>query len=324
MNYRTFGRTGWKVSEIGHGMWGMGSWLDSDDKQSIKSLHRAVELGVNFFDTAWIYGDGHSEKLLAQILKAHRNKKLYVSTKIPPKNMKWPAEPWYNINDTYPPNHIVEYTEKSLKNLGIDAIDLILFHVWDDVWAQDEGWQNTIKNLKKRGLIKAFGISIDRWESNNVIQAIESDLIDAVEVIYNIFDQAPEDKLFPLCREKNIAVIARVPFDEGSLTGTLTLDSSWSKGDWRNSYFTPENLKETLKRISLLNETLPENMNLTELALRFILSNSDVSTTIPGMRKVAHVESNIIASQKGNLDADLIAELRAHRWDRKHISKDKH
>ena len=324
MNYRTFGRTGWKVSEIGHGMWGMGSWLDSDDKQSIKSLHRAVELGVNFFDTAWIYGDGHSEKLLAQILKAHRNKKLYVSTKIPPKNMKWPAEPWYNINDTYPPNHIVEYTEKSLKNLGIDAIDLILFHVWDDVWAQDEGWQNTIKNLKKRGLIKAFGISIDRWESNNVIQAIESDLIDAVEVIYNIFDQAPEDKLFPLCREKNIAVIARVPFDEGSLTGTLTLDSSWSKGDWRNSYFTPENLKETLKRISLLNETLPENMNLTELALRFILSNSDVSTTIPGMRKVAHVESNIIASQKGNLDADLIAELRAHRWDRKPISKDKH
>src|SRR3989344_3502679 len=297
MNYRTIWRTGWKVSEIGHGMWGMGSWLDSDDKQSIKSLHRAVELGVNFFDTAWIYGDGHSEKLLAQILKAHRNKKLYVSTKIPPKNMKWPAEPWYNINDTYPPNHIVEYTEKSLKNLGIDAIDLILFHVWDDVWAQDEGWQNTIKNLKKRGLIKAFGISIDRWESNNVIQAIESDLIDAVEVIYNIFDQAPEDKLFPLCREKNIAVIARVPFDEGSLTGTLTLDSSWSKGDWRNSYFTPENLKETLKRISLLNETLPENMNLTELALRFILSNSDVSTTIPGIRKVAHVESNIIASQ---------------------------
>ena len=321
MDYRTFGKLGWKVSEIGHGMWGMGSWLDSDDKQSLEALHHSVELGINFFDTAWVYGDGRSEKLLGQLLKVHSDKRLYTVTKIPPKNMAWPAEPWYNVEDTYPPEHIVKYTEISLKNLGIEQVDLILFHVWDDAWADDEGWQKAIADLKKRGLIKAFGISIDRWEPANVIKAIKTGNIDAVEVIYNIFDQAPEDELFPVCRELGIATIARVPFDEGTLTGTLTLDSKWPKGDWRNSYFTPDNLKQSIDHANNLKPLIPSGSTMPELALQFILSNPDVSTTIPGMRQIKNVDANVKASEKGKLDSALIEKLRAHRWDRIQVPK---
>ncbi len=317
MNYRTFGRVGWKVSELGHGMWGIGGWTGSDDKESLGTLHRSVELGINFFDTAWVYGNGRSEKLLGQLLKDYPDKKLYVATKIPPKNFKWPMEPFYKLEDTYPEDHIIEYVEKSLKNLGLEKIDLIQFHGWDDTWAEDERWQKAISNLKQRGLIQAFGISIDRWEPENVIKAIKTGLIDSVQTIYNIFDQAPEDKLFPLCRELNIAVIARVPFDEGTLTGNLTLDSKWPEGDWRNLYFGPENLKPSVERAEKLKAILSDGMTLPELALRFILSNPTVSTTIPGTRKVKNLEANVQAEGKGKLDTDLIEKLRSYRWDRK-------
>ncbi|MBI3576697.1 aldo/keto reductase [Candidatus Gottesmanbacteria bacterium] len=316
MNNRILGRTGWKVSEIGHGMWGMGGWTGFDEGESLKALHRSVELGVNFFDTAWIYGNGRSEKLLGELIRAYPNQKLYVSTKIPPKNMKWPMEPWYKLEDTYPEDHIIEYTEKSLKNLGLESLDLILLHGWDDAWAQDDQWQKVAEGLKKRGLVHAFGISIDRWEPENAIRAIKTGFIDAVEVIYNIFDQAPEDKLFPECRKYNVGVIARVPFDEGTLTGTLTADSHWPDGDWRNSYFNRENLKQSMERAERLTKILPEAMTLPELALRFILSNRGVSTTIPGMRRTKNVEANISAGDKGKLTSDLIKLLRSHRWDR--------
>ncbi len=320
MNYRTLGKTGWGVSEVGHGMWGMGSWSGSDDAESLASLHRSVELGVNFFDTAWIYGNGHSEQLLGQLLKSYPEKRLYTATKIPPKGLHYPIKSEYKLNDEYPPGHIVEYTEKSLKNLGLDRLDLVLLHGWDDAWADDESWQKAAEDLKGRGLIQAFGISIDRWEPENAVKAIRTGLIDVVEVIYNIFDQAPEDTLFPVCRELNVGVIARVPFDEGTLTGTLSLESRWPEGDWRNSYFSPENLKESVRRVESLQKFLPKDMTLPELALRFILSNPDVSTTIPGMRKVKNVDSNVKASEKGTLNSELMKELKGHRWDRRPTS----
>lgn len=308
------------MSEIGHGMWGMGGWTGSDDKESLRALHKSVELGVNFFDTAWIYGNGHSEKLLGQLIRAYPDQKLFVCTKIPPKNMKWPMEPTYKLEETFPPDHIVEYTEKSLKNLGLEILDLILLHGWDDVWARDDRWQKAVEDLKKRGLVRAFGLSIDRWQPENAIDAIKTGCIDAIEVIYNIFDQAPEDTLFPVCREHNVGIIARVPFDEGTLTGTLTPDSYWPDGDWRNSYFNPENLKQSIGRVNKLIPILPDGMDLPELALRFILSNPDVSTTIPGMRRVKNVVANISVSGKGNLDSELMKKLRSHRWDRKPTS----
>jgi len=317
MKYRVFGRAGWQVSEVGYGMWGIGEWSGADDEESRRSLSRAVELGCNFFDTAWAYGSGRSERLLGELVRAHPDKRLYTATKIPPKNRKWPARSEYPLEATFPPEHIREYTEKSLTNLGLSQVDLIQFHVWDDSWGQDERWQRAVDDLKREGLIQAVGLSVNRWEPENCLRTLRTGLVDAVQVIYNIFDQAPEDVLFPLCLELDVAMIARVPFDEGTLTGTLTLDSKWPRGDWRNTYFVPENLKASVAHAEALRPILSPGMSMPEMALRFILSNPDVATVIPGMRKTRYVDANLAVSDQGSLEPDLLQRLRDHRWDRK-------
>lgn len=316
MNYRKFGRTGWRVSEIGCGMWGMGGWTGSDDAESLASLQCAVELGCNFFDTAWGYGAGHSEGLLGQLARANPDKRLYTATKIPPKNFKWPSRREFTLDDCFPPDHIEEYVHKSLKNAGLPSFDLIQFHTWEDRWAVDDRWAKKMDELRRQGLVHAAGISINRWEPWNGVKAVRSGLIDAVQVIYNIFDQNPEDELFPACAEMDVAVIARVPFDEGSLTGTLTKDSRWPANDWRSTYFVPENLNASVEHADALKLLVPEGMAMSEMALRFILNNRTVSTIIPGMRKLKHVEANIAAGNAGPLPAELHARLRPHRWVR--------
>lgn len=316
MKTRRFGRMGWQVSEIGYGMWGMGDWKDSDDRQSSQALQRAVELGCNFFDSAWSYGKGHSESLLGKLVRDNPGKKLYTATKIPPKNFKWPSRPEFTLEDCFPPQHIEAYIHKSLENAGLESFDLIQFHTWEDSWLDDNRWAYKLEDLRHQKLFQAIGISLNRWEPWNGIKTVRSGLVDAVQVIYNIFDQNPEDELFPACREMDVAVIARVPFDEGTLTGKLTLDSVWPKGDWRNTYFVAENLKSSLEHAESLKALLPEGMSMAEMALRFILNNPDVSTIIPGMRSVRHVESNIACSQLGPLPEDLHAKLGAHRWER--------
>ncbi len=317
MKYRRFGRTGWTVSEIGYGMWGMAGWTGSDDRESLQSLQKATDLGCNFFDTAWAYGNGHSEELLGQLVRANPDKRLYMATKIPPKNLKWPSRPEHSLDESYPPDHIEKYVRRSLANLGVETIDLIQFHTWQDEWLEDGRWAQKLAQLKNDGAIRATGISINRWEPWNGVKAVQSGLIDAVQVIYNIFDQNPEDQLFPACQQHDVAVIARVPFDEGSLSGTLTRDSKWPEGDWRNTFFVPENLNATLDRVEALKPLVPSGMTLPEMALRFILMNPAVSTIIPGMRKIRHVESNLAASDAGPLPPELHAELRKHRWVRK-------
>lgn len=316
MKYRRFGRTNWIVSEVGYGMWGMGGWTESDDQESMQSLQRSVDLGCNFFDTAWAYGSGHSEKLLGQLLRDNPGKKLYTATKIPPKNRKWPSQRNFTLQDCYPPDYIEEYIHKSLDNIGQTNLDLIQFHTWEDSWLQDDRLAKKIEDIKRQGLVQAVGISINRWEPWNGVATVKSSLIDAVQVIYNIFDQAPEDELFPACQAMDVAVIARVPFDEGTLTGTLTLDSRWPAGDWRNSYFVPENLKASVEHAERLRPLIPAGHTMPEIAMRFILTNPVVSTVIPGMRKLRHVDSNIFASDAGPLDEELMAALRGHRWDR--------
>ena len=317
MALRKFGRTGWDVGEVGYGMWGMGAWSGSEDAESLGSLQRAINLGCNFFDTAWVYGDGHSEKLLGKILQANPRKKIYVATKVPPKTMAWPAPADSSLDGSYPPQHITEFVDKSLQNLGLETMDLIQLHTWNDDWVEDLRIGPALAKLKRSGKVCAVGLSLNRWQPWNGVKAVRAGFVDAVQVVYNIFDQNPEDELFPACREKNVAVIARVPFDEGSLTGTLTLESKWADGDWRNRYFSGGNLQETLKRVDALNPLLKDGITLPELALRFILSNPDVSTTIPGMRKTRNVEANIAAGEKGALPANVLVELRKHRWDRK-------
>lgn len=317
MKYRRFGKTEWNVSEIGYGMWGMAGWKESDDRQSARSLDLAVARGVNFFDTAWGYGEGHSEKLLGELIRRHTDQKIYAASKIPPRNFQWPAKPEYSYDESYPISHIVEYTEKTLKNLGLEQIDLMQFHTWDDGWSGREEWQRAVEDLKASGKIAAMGISVNRWEPENGIEALKTGLLEAVQVIYNIFDQAPEDKLFPLCRELDIGVIARVPFDEGTLTGSITKDTTFPEGDWRGTYFVPENLIPSAQRADDLRPLVPEGMTMAEMALRFITMNESVGTIIPGMRKTRNVEMNTAVSDGRGLSASLHKELRSHRWDRK-------
>jgi aryl-alcohol dehydrogenase-like predicted oxidoreductase len=316
MKYRRFGRMGWQVSEIGYGMWGMGDWKDSDDTQSRRALQHAVDLGCNFFDTAWAYGSGHSESLLGDLVRDNPGKKLYTATKIPPKNFKWPSRREFSLEDCFPPEHIEAYVHKSLENAGLESFDLVQFHTWEDSWLKDERWVNAMQDLRRQKLFQAIGISINRWEPWNGVETVRSGLVDAVQVIYNIFDQNPEDELFPACREKDVAVIARVPFDEGTLTGKLTPESTWPKGDWRNTYFVPDNLRSSLEHAERLKPLIPEGMDMPDMALRFILNNPDVSTIIPGMRSLKHVESNIACSEAGPLPEDLREKLRPHRWER--------
>ena len=297
-------------------MWGMGSWTGSDDEESRQALSEAARLGCTFFDTAWGYGRGRSERLLGEVVRAHGNARLYTATKIPPKNMQWPSRRGVPLDDAFPPAHIREYAERSLENLGLAAIDLLQFHVWEDAWARDDRWWQAMADLRREGLIGGVGVSVNRWEPWNVLETLRTGHVDAVQVIYNIFDQAPEDELFPLCEARDIAVIARVPFDEGSLAGALTRASTFPEGDFRRIYFGPENLPATIERVEALRSLVPAGMSLPEMALRFILTDARVSTVIPGMRRPAHVRDNFAAAERGPLPAALHEALRAHRWDR--------
>src|SRR5580693_1996820 len=317
MKYRKLGRTGFEVSDMAHGLWGMSGWSGSDDQQSLAAMQLAVDLGCNFFDTAWAYGEGKSDGLLGEIMSRNAGKRLYAATKIPPANDRWPALPEYKYNDVFSPQHVFKYADLLRKQLRVDTIDVLQFHVWDDSWTDEPEFRSTVEKLKRDGWIRYFGLSLNRWEPENGIRALRTGLVDAVQVIYNIFDQSPEDELFPVCRELNIGVIARVPLDEGSSAGELTAETRFPKNDWRSLYFGPENLPNTVARVEKLKKVLPRGMTLPEMALRFILSNPVVSTTIVGMRRPNHVHQNLAVSDAGPLDAALLRKLREHRWDRR-------
>jgi aryl-alcohol dehydrogenase-like predicted oxidoreductase len=320
MRYRPMGKLGWQVSEVGYGMWGIGGgpggFTGWDYDVAPRCLDEAVELGCNFFDTAWAYGRGISEQMLGSLIRRHPGQRLYAATKIPPKNWEWPPRPGDTLRDVFPAEHIRDYTERSLRNLGTEQIDLLQFHVWEDRWAGEPEWQDTIAALKADGRIAAAGISVNRWEPVNCLAALDSGLIDVIQVIYNIFDQAPEDELLVRAPASGTGIIARVPFDEGTLTGQLTEDSRWPEGDWRNTYFCEENLGPSVARARALTAVLPDGMTLPELSLRFILEHPAVSTVIPGMRRPGHVRANLGVSDGRPLDPALMAELRRHRWDR--------
>jgi aryl-alcohol dehydrogenase-like predicted oxidoreductase len=316
MKQRVLGKTGFSVSEIGHGLWGMGSWSGSDDDVSRAALRQSIRGGCNFFDSAVAYGNGKSDRLIGEVAREFPGHAVVLASKIPPADFKWPSSPKTKLHEAFPRAHVLEYAARIKSAFG-RPIDLLQFHVWEDVWAREAEWQDTVAELKASGTIKAFGISINRWQPENALAAIETGLIESVQVIYNVFDQAPEDKLFPACRAHNVGVIARVPLDEGSLGGKLTAETRFPPGDWRAGYFNPVNLAETLKRVEALKAELPEGMSLPEMALRFILSEPTVTTLIAGMRRSGHVQENLAVSEKGPLSADLLARLRPHRWDRK-------
>jgi aryl-alcohol dehydrogenase-like predicted oxidoreductase len=317
MQYRALGKTGLKVSEIGYGAWGLGrrEWIGADDKESLRSLHRAIDLGVNFLDTALAYGEGHSEGLIGRVLK-ERKEEVYVATKIPPKNRRWPAPEDVPVSQTYPGDYIVASCEKSLKNLGRDHVDVLQLHTWQDHFLDEDGWQDALLGLKKSGKARLLGVSVNDHDPASALRAVRSGLFDTFQVIYNVFDQSPEDELFPACLEHGRGVIARVPFDEGALTGTITPETEFPDGDFRNHYFGGDRKRQVWDRVLRLKKLLGEGeaKTLPELALRFCLAHEAVSTVIPGMRKIANVEANTSVSDGRRLTPSLRTSLRGHMW----------
>ena len=325
MQYRELGRTGIRISEIGYGAWGIGGtmWQGAQDDESLRALRRALDLGLNFIDTAIVYGDGHSEQLVGKVVR-ERKEWVTVATKVPPKNRRWPARPGTKIEEAFPTAHIIESTERSLRNLGIDTIDLQQFHVWSDDWAERDEWKEAILRLKKEGKIRFAGISINDHEPANALKAAATGLIDSFQVIYNIFDQTPEDQLFPYCLEHRIGIIVRVPLDEGGLTGKVTAETKFPDDDFRNDYFSGERKQRVAERVEAIRPLLSGSARtITELALRFCLHHSAVSTVIPGMRSVANVEKNCALSDGVELAPAIVAELRKHRWGRNFYLRDK-
>lgn len=318
MNYRTLGRTGLQVSEIGFGAWGIGKseWIGAEDEESLRALHRAIDLGVTFIDTALAYGDGHSERLVGQVVR-ERSERVYVATKVPPKNLEWPARPGVPVEEVFPGKYVQECAEQSLKNLGLETVDLLQFHVWNDEWVGRGDWLEAVQRLKQQGKIRFFGVSINDHQPANALKLIETGLVDTVQVIYNIFDQSPEDELFPACQRHQVGVIVRVPLDEGGLTGKITPDTTFPPGDFRNEYFAGDRKREVYQRVQRIVEDLGISMDeMPETALRFTLSHPAVSTVIPGMRSVRNVERNCAAGDGKGLPAAHVAKLRKHRWIR--------
>jgi aryl-alcohol dehydrogenase-like predicted oxidoreductase len=307
-----------EVSEVGYGAWGIGGskWLGAEDEESLRALHTAIDRGVNFIDTALGYGQGHSEQLVGRVVR-ERSERVYVATKIPPKNGIWPAPSGIDPEEAFPADHVVACVEQSLRNTGLDALDLEQFHVWSDEWMGRGSWQDAIERLKSEGKIRAFGVSINDHQPANALELVRSGVADAVQVIYNVFDQSPEDELLPACAEHGVGVLARVPLDEGALTGRITPDSTFPEGDFRWEYFRDGRLREVDEHVRAILEDLAiERDQLAEVALRYILSHPAVSTVIPGMRSVRNVERNAALGDGQGLPAETVEKLRRHRWER--------
>ncbi len=322
MRYKQFGKSGLEVSELGYGAWGISGaqWIGADDEESLRSLRRAVELGVNLIDTALAYGDGHSEQLVGTVVR-EAGTTVYVASKVPPKNSRWPARPGVPVEDVFPGSWILECTEASLGHLGLETIDVQQLHVWSDEWVGQGDWLETVDQLKRDGKIRFLGVSINDHEPANALRLIDTGVVDSVQVIYNVFDQSPEDELFPQAIADGIGVLARVPFDEGSLTGTVRPDTTFPPGDFRNQYFAGDRKQEVWERVQAITSELGIGIEeLAAVALRFCVSNDAVSTAIPGMRSVRNVERNAAAIAAGPLSAEELEVLARHRWVRRYYA----
>ena len=315
---KIFSKSETEVSNLGYGCWGIGKalWVGAEDNESKKALHSAIESGINLFDSALVYGEGHSEKLVGEAEK-ESGQSLFITSKIPSKKFEWPAKDKSALEESFPKDHIIECTEKSLKNLKRDYIDLQQFHVWNDNWANNDEWKEAIYKLKKDGKIRFFGISINDHQPENGIKAGETGLIDSFQVIFNIFDQKPTEKLFPFCKENNISILARVPLDEGGLTGNVTDETQFEEGDFRARYFRDDRKLLVHERVEKIwNDVQEETESMVEASLRYIISFDAVTSVIPGMRTEKHLLSNIDIINKGPLSQSLLEKLKAHKWDR--------
>jgi len=318
MKFRSFAQTGLEVSEIGFGAWaiGGGMWGPTNDTESLRALRFSLDLGINFVDTASVYGRGHSEQLIAKVYR-ERSGKFYVATKIPPKDWRWPPSKNSPIQQTFPKGWVKDQTEKSLRNLKRDCVELQQIHVWSPNWVKETEWLESLHKLRQEGKIRFIGVSLNDHRPDEALELVQSGMVDVIQVIYNIFEQSPADKLFDLCQKNNVAVIARVPLDESSLTGKLSKSHKFSDEDWRKDYFTPKVLNETVNRVERLKFMVGDDIpSLPVAALKFCLSHPAVSTAIPGIRNTEQARENCSASDGKPLKPELLEELKKHRWDR--------
>lgn len=319
MKYRTFGRLGWQVSEIGFGAWaiGGGAWVNQNDDDSIRALHKALDLGCNFIDTAQGYGDGRSERIIGQVLKERKGEKIYVATKVPPKPGAWPATPYCRIEERLPEEYLRERVEGSLKNLQTDCLDLLQIHTWTRAWNRNPTALEVLRQLQQEGKLRGIGISTPEPDQNSLIGLMRGGWLDAVQVIYNIFEQEPAAEFLPVAQEKNVGVIVRVAFDEGSLTGKFTEQTKFDSGDFRNGYFAGDRLARTVQRVGKIREAIgTAEPDVATAALKFALKPAAVSTVIPGMRNARQAEMNCGVSDQPPLSDTLELELRQHAWQR--------
>ncbi len=303
MEYRILGKTNLKISAIGFGAWAIGGnmWGPQDDNDSIMALHKALDLGVNFIDTAAAYGNGHSEKIIGKVLKDRKdkNEKIYIATKIPP--LMWPPSPTSHAKDAFPQETIISYVEQSLKNLQIDCIDLIQLHSWRENWTNDTEWYETLVNLKKEGKVNFIGVSVHDNMEDEALGLIETGRIDTIQVVYNALSQTPRKNLFPKAIKYNIGIIARVPLAYGALSGKFTKDTTFPDNDFRKGKYTGEGLNNILKKVEEFKNIVSTNERekLVSAALHFVLSHNAVSTTIPGIRNTKQAEENCSIFDKG-------------------------
>jgi aryl-alcohol dehydrogenase-like predicted oxidoreductase len=317
MKTRKLGKTNLMVSEIGFGGWAIGGgWGPQDDADSIAALNKAIDLGVNFIDTAAGYGDGRSERLIGQVLKS-RKEKVWVATKTPPRPGYWPPSPYCVVDERFPEQYLRENVEQRLKNLGTDCIDVLQLHTWTRAWNKNPRPFDVLKKLQSEGKIRYIGVSTPEPDQDCVIDLMRRGYVDVVQLIYNIFEQDVAAELLPTALEENVGIIVRVVFDEGVLTGKYTADSKFPEGDFRNRYFAGDRLERAVKRVEKIKETIADTgMTLAEVALKFALAHPAVSTVIPGIRNVKQAEANIAASDSKPLSDELILKLHDHAWRR--------
>jgi aryl-alcohol dehydrogenase-like predicted oxidoreductase len=317
MKFRVLGKTGLKVSEIGFGGWALGgSWGSQDDKDSIAALHAAIDRGVNFIDTAAGYGKGKSERIIGQVLR-ERSDEVYVATKTPPLSGIWPPSPYCVAEERYPESYLRESVEERLRNLGTDCINVLQLHTWTRAWNRDPKPLEILDKLKREGKIRFFGISTPEHDQNSVVELVKADLVDTVQVIYNIFEQEPAAELLPAAQEHDVGIIVRVAFDEGALTGKFTKDTKFEEGDFRNRYFAGDRLARTVERVEEIKKDIVDTgLDLAQAALKFVLAHSAVSTVIPGIRNVWQAEANTAVSDLAPLPESLLGTLRRHNWRR--------
>ena len=319
MKYRAFGRLDWQVSEIGFGAWAIGGtgWGKQDDGESIRALHHALDLGCNFIDTAQGYGNGHSEQIIGRVLKERKGERIYVATKIPPQTGNWPPSPYDKIEDRFSEAYIRERVEMSLRSLQTDCLDLLQLHTWTRAWNRNPTALEILRVLQKEGKLRGIGISTPEQDQNSLVDLMRGGWLDAVQVIYNIFEQEPAAEFLPVALKQRVGVIVRVAFDEGSLTGKFTTETKFSEGEFRNRYFAGDRLARTVKRVEKIKADIGSaEPDMATAALKFALKPAAVSTVIPGMRNVRQAELNCSVSDRPAMSDDLDIKLRGHAWRR--------